>query len=82
MADFSSIYGPLDKKACIYFSALTIVFFVILVIALISELYILVTNYKSLTRSSIITGIVMLFNIFLAYFVNRLLYNMCNRSLA
>jgi hypothetical protein len=30
----------------------------------------------------ITSGVIILFNIFLAYFVNRLLYTMCNKSLA
>jgi hypothetical protein len=80
--DFASIYGPLDKQACIYFSALTIVFFIFLVLALVAELFYLVKNYKNVNGRVIINGILILFNIFIAYFVNRLLYNMCSRSLA
>jgi hypothetical protein len=80
--DFASIYGPLDKQACVYFSALTIFFFILLVIALVSELFYLVRNYKNVTGRNVVSGILLLFNVFLAYFVNRLLYNMCSRSLA
>ena len=80
--DFASIYGPLDKQACIYFSALTIFFFIILVLALVFELFYLVKNYNKITGRNVVSGILILFNIFIAYFVNRLLYNMCSRSLA
>lgn len=80
--DFASIYGPLDKQSCIYFSALTIFFFMILILTFFAELFFLMKNYKSVTRMNIVNGILVLFNIFIAYFVNRLLYNMCNRSLA
>jgi ABC-type Fe3+ transport system permease subunit len=80
--DFSSIYGPLDKQACIYFSFMTVLFFVILVLTLITEIFFLIKNYKSFTRANIVSAILMIFNIFLAYFVNRLMYNMCNKSLA
>jgi hypothetical protein len=80
--DFSFVYGPLDKQACFYFLFLTIVFFVILLFTLLSEIFFLIKNYKNITRGNIITGILMLFNIFIAYFVNRILYNMCNKSLA
>jgi len=80
--DFASIYGPLDKQACIYFSALTIFFFIVLVFALLTELFYLVKNYKNVTGKHVVSGILILFNMFLAYFVNRLLYNMCSRSLA
>jgi hypothetical protein len=80
--DFASIYGPLDKKACIYFSALTIFFFIALVLALLTEAFYLVKNYKNITGRHVISGVLILFNVFLAYFVNRLLYNMCSKSLA
>jgi hypothetical protein len=80
--DFASIYGPLDKQSCVYFSALTIFFFMILIATLFAELFFLMKNYKSVTRMNFVNGILVLFNIFIAYFVNRLLYNMCSRSLA
>ena len=80
--DFASIYGPLDKQACIYFSALTIFFFIVLLIALLSEVFYLMKNYKNITGRHVVNGILILFNAFIAYFVNRLLYNMCSKSLA
>lgn len=80
--DFASIYGPLDKEACIYFSILTIFFFIVLVFALFAELFYLIKNYKNVTGRHVVSGILILFNMFVAYFVNRLLYNMCSRSLA
>ena len=80
--NFSSIYGPLDKQACVYFMFLTVVFFIILVLTLLSEVFFLIKNYKNITRGNIVTGILMLINIFIVYFVNRLLYNMCVKSLA
>jgi hypothetical protein len=79
---FSSIYGPLDKQACVYFMFLTVVFFIILVLTLLSEVFFLIKNYKNIKRENIVTGILMLINIFVVYFVNRLLYNMCVNSLA
>jgi len=80
--DFASIYGPLDKQACMYFSILTILFFIALIFALLAELFYLVKNYKNVTGRHVVNGILILFNMFIAYFVNRLLYNMCSRSLA
>ena len=78
----SFIIGPLDKHSCVYFSILTIIFFVLLVIASFAEIFVLIKDRKHLTIRNIVGGVLMLFNIFLAYFVNRLLYTMCNRSLA
>ena len=83
MSDFiNSISGPLDKQACVYFFFWTILFFVILIVAFVAELFVLFRDFKHLSRVNILGGILMLFNIFLAYFINRLLYTMCNKSLA
>jgi hypothetical protein len=45
-------------------------------------MFVLFRDFKHLTRGNIIGGLLLLFNIFLAYFVNRLLYTMCNKALA
>jgi len=82
MSDFiNKISGSLDKNACNYFFFLTIFFFIILVVSFIAEIFILLRNFKHVTFSNIFHGIFMLFNIFVAYFVNRLLYTMCTKSL-
>ena len=39
-------------------------------------------NINKLNFRMITSGVIILFNIFLAYFVNRLLYTMCNKSLS
>lgn len=83
MSDFiNTISGPLDKNACVYFFFWTMLFFVILVVAFVAEIFVLFRNFKNITRGNILSGILMLFNIFIAYFINRLLYTMCNKSLA
>ena len=79
--DLDSIYGPLDKQSCIYFFVLTIFFFITFIIIIISGLIFSIKNYKNINSMYIFRGILLLFNAFLAYFVNRLLYNMCIRSL-
>lgn len=82
MSEFlNSISGPLDKKACVYFFVLTVLFFFILVFVFVAEVFVILKDFKNLTRSNFIGGIVMLINIFILYFVNRLLYTMCNKSL-
>ena len=83
MADFiASVSGPLDKSACVYFFALTMFFFIVLVITFVVQMLLIFRDFKHLNSMNMITGIIMLFNIFLAYFNNRLLYTMCNKSLA
>jgi hypothetical protein len=83
MADFMSNYfGPLDKSACLYFLIVSVIFFVGLVFLFISQLLFVVKNYNRLDLRIITAGVLILFNIFLAYFVNRIFYNMCTGSLA
>ena len=54
----------------------------IIVIAIIGEVAFLVRNFNKLNFRTVTNGLLMLFNIWLAYFVNRLLLTMCYKSLA
>jgi hypothetical protein len=83
MNDFMKTYfGPLDKSSCRYFLILTIFFFVALVLTLLSEIMFLFKNFKQLNLRVFSSGILIVFNLFIAYFVNRLLYTMCSKTLA
>jgi len=83
MAEFMTNYfGPLDKSACVYFLIISVIFFVTLILVLGSELLFIIQHFKSLNFRMITNGVLVLFNIFIAYFVNRLLYSMCTKSLA
>lgn len=83
MSNFMSNYfGPLDKTNCVYFLIISVIFFMLLVFAIFANIFWLVKNYKQLNFRILTGGLIMLFNIFLAYFVNRLLYTMCTKSLA
>jgi hypothetical protein len=77
-----SFFGPLDKGSCVYFLIICGIFFISLVIILFSELLFIIKHFDKLNFKVISSGIIILFNIFLAYFVNRLLYTMCTKSLA
>lgn len=78
----SSFLGPLDKQACLYFYFLTVVFFFMVLVAIIFEVYFIIMHFNKLNFRQILSGVVMIINLFLVYFVNRLLYTMCSRSLA
>jgi len=78
----SQYFGPLDKNSCLYFLILTVIFFIGLVSVLITEILYIIQNYNKLNFRMVSAGVVILFNIFLAYFVNRLMYSMCVKSLA
>ena len=83
MLSFMETYfGPLDKQSCVYFLFLSMLFFAILVFAIITECVFVFKNFKSLNFRIITSGLLLLFNAFIAYFVNRLLYTMCYKSLA
>ena len=83
MSDFMSRYfGPLDKSSCVYFLFLSILFFSILVIALIAEIFYTVKNFRQLNFRIVSHGVLLLLNFWLTYFVNRLMYTMCTKSLA
>lgn len=83
MSDFMSKYfGPLDSSGCLYFLILTVIFFIGLVSVLISEVIYIIQNYNKLNFRMVSAGILVLFNVFIAYFMNRLLYSMCVKSLA
>ncbi len=78
----SMFFGPLDKSSCVYFLILTIIFFVGLVILIANELLYILQNLNKLNVKMLTSGFIIMFNIFVAYFVNRLLYTMCSKSLA
>ena len=77
-----TFFGPLDKGSCVYFLIICGLFFISLVIILFSEVLFVLRSFDKLNFKVISNGILILFNIFLAYFVNRLLYTMCTKSLA
>ena len=78
----TNYFGPLDKSACVYFLIISVIFFITLILVLGSELIYILQHYNKLTFRMFTNGFLVLFNIFIAYFVNRLLYTMCSKSLA
>ena len=82
MSDFMDrFFGPLSKDTCAYFLFLSMVFFGLMVFALFADLLWIVKNYKYFNVRMFTGGLLMVFNLFVAYFVNRLLYTMCSKSL-
>jgi nitrate reductase NapE component len=78
----TTYFGPLDKQSCVYFLFLSMIFFAVLIFTIIGEIAFIVRRYKELNFTVFTSGILLLFNTFIAYFVNRLLYTMCSKSLA
>ena len=75
------IYGPLNKEACGYFLFFSVVFFLLLIGGLIMSVIFLVRTPNKLDFKNTMHVVVLMCNIFLAYFVNRLLYTMCTKTL-
>lgn len=78
----TKFFGPLDKSSCSYFLIICGIFLFILVITLFTEIFFFIKYANKFNFKYISHGILILFNIFLGYFVNRLLYTMCTKSLA
>jgi uncharacterized membrane protein (DUF485 family) len=77
----NNYFGPLSKKYCIYFYYLSIFFFIIYVISLISFAVFIVKHYNKVNLAYIVNFGMILINTLLGYFVNRLLHSMCMNSL-
>jgi hypothetical protein len=75
MNSMDSILGPLDKRYCLYFYYITIIFFVLMVFTFVGMLY---HAFKNTGDSKFyIAGIGMLMSYGVFYFQSRLLYSMC-----
>jgi hypothetical protein len=79
---FDNLLGPLDKSACLYFYILSALFLFVFVFVVFGGIVFFIRRPKEIKGDFIVKGLLMLFNAFLAYFVNRLLYTMCSKSLA
>jgi hypothetical protein len=70
-------FGPLGKEYCVYFYFLSIFFFILYVMSLISVIVFIIRHYNKVNLQFIINSIMVLVNTLLGYFVNRLLHTMC-----
>jgi len=77
----ATFFGPLSKQSCVYFLILSMIFFTVLVFTLLADLYFIIKNYKIMNYKFVQGGTLIGFNLFIAYFVNRLMYTMCAKSL-
>jgi hypothetical protein len=74
------LFGPLSESYCTYFLIVSAVFLVAFSIMFFAELRYIVLNYNKLNFRVLFSGILILFNMFLAYLMNRLFYTMCVRA--
>ncbi len=70
-----AIFGPLDKKYCLFFYYIAVIFFVYMVFVIVTMFYNAVKNTGS--TQYYIYSIGLLLSFALSYFQNRILYSMC-----
>ena len=75
---FDSLFSPLDKSYCDYFYFLSVIFYVLFIIAIALYLVRLFTNKKTDSRMFWEMFIICSYY-FVFYFQNRLLYSMCSK---
>jgi hypothetical protein len=73
-------FGPLPKEYCLYYYFLSVISAIIFTITLISFVVAIVKS-KKVKIGMVISMINALLSLFIGYFVSRLLYTMCIRSL-
>jgi len=74
-------FGPLNKEYCLYFYFLSIFFGIIFLLLAVGVVIAIIKDYKKMDWKIGFNFILLLINAFLVYFVNRLLYSMCSKSL-
>jgi len=81
MSDFQrTFFSPLGKEYCWYFYFLALIALVLILLKALNIIYSLFTKKeKDSTRYA--SDFILLLSLLLSYFVNRLLYSMCTRSL-
>jgi hypothetical protein len=82
MSNFLNTYfGPLPREYCLYFYILSIIFGFLFVASVLSITYFAIMHYKKVNLMFVVNSILAVFNTFLAYLANRLLYTMCVKSI-
>jgi hypothetical protein len=77
----TTLFSPLNKEWCNYFLFISMIMYIIFILAIFTEVVFIFNHFKTLNFRTIMHGFLMLINAFLAYMVNRLLYSMCVKSL-
>jgi hypothetical protein len=74
-----TIFGPLSGEFCYYFYFLSIITFFMFIVVIVGGLYTGITTSKGLGFYAGVIGGSLAY--FIVYFVNRLMYSMCKKSL-
>lgn len=77
----NTFFGPLDKRACAYFYLWSVFFSIFFIVVLLFSVFFGVIHYKKINGMFVAHIIAMLVQSLIGYFVNRLLYSICIKSL-
>jgi len=81
MYSFNDLFTPLDKKYCNYFYYLSVISYFVFIFLVLSFLLMVVFHFKKLNLYISLNLISVIISTFLSYFINRLTYSMCVKSL-
>ena len=73
-------FGPLSKEYCVYYYVMSVISAIVFAVTLVSFIFTL-SKTKQIKFSTILFMSNFLVSTFIGYFVSRLLYSMCIRSL-
>jgi len=71
------LFSPMGRDMCAYFFWLTVIAFIVFVLAACDVIKSIITRKGGLSLSKLLRGVLTLVFPFLIYFNNRLLYSMC-----
>jgi len=81
MNSLNDLFTPLDKKYCDYFYYLSVITYCFFIFMVLSLIWGLIFHYKKFDLYVCLNSISLIISTFLSYFVNRLMYSMCVKSL-
>ena len=73
--DFNNLFSPMDKKYCELFHAISVFYFLIMIMSIISLIFL----FKDIKRNKyvIANSVIVVLMLGVNYIYNRLLFNMC-----
>ena len=73
--EFNNLYSPMDKKYCELFHAISVFYFLIMIMSVVSLMFL----FKDIKRNKyvIVNSIMVVLMLGVNYIYNRLLFNMC-----
>ena len=78
---FKDLFTPLDKKYCNYFYYLSVFSYCLFIFLILALVWKLIFHYKKIDSLLCFNSVSLIITTFISYFVNRLMYSMCVKSL-